>query len=189
VTFNDIDAAKKDIRRRMEGAVDVLHQEFGGLRTGRAATSLLEPVVVQAYGSEMPMNQVGTVSAPEPRLLTVQVWDKGLVKSVEKAILESGLGLNPATEGQVVRVPIPMLTEERRTELAKVAGKYAEDARIAVRNVRRHAMDDLKRAEKDGEISQDAHHEYSKEVQDLTDEYISKIDETLINKEEEIMQV
>ncbi len=189
MTFNDIDAAKKDIRRRMEGAVDVLHQEFGGLRTGRAATSLLEPVVVQAYGSEMPMNQVGTVSAPEPRLLTVQVWDKGLVKSVEKAILESGLGLNPATEGQVVRVPIPMLTEERRTELAKVAGKYAEDARIAVRNVRRHAMDDLKRAEKDGEISQDAHHEYSKEVQDLTDEYISKIDETLINKEEEIMQV
>jgi len=189
VTFNDIDAVKKDIHRRMEGAVEVLHQEFGGLRTGRAATSLLEPVAVQAYGSEMPMNQVGTVSAPEPRMLTVQVWDKGLVKAVEKAILESGLGLNPATEGQVVRVPIPMLTEERRAELAKVAGKYAEEARIAVRNVRRHAMDDLKKAEKDGEISQDAHHDYSKEVQDLTDTHISKIDETLAHKEEEIMQV
>ena len=133
MTFTDFNAEKKDIQRRMEGAVEVLHQEFGGLRTGRAATSLLEPVVVQAYGSEMPMNQVGTVSAPEPRLLTVQVWDKGLVQSVEKAIMESGLGLNPATEGQVVRVPIPTLTEERRQELAKVAGKYAEDARISIR--------------------------------------------------------
>jgi len=189
VTFSDMDAARKDIRRRMEGAVDVLHQEFGGLRTGRAATSLLEPVVVQAYGSEMPMNQVGTISAPEPRLLTVQVWDKGLVQSVEKAILESGLGLNPQTEGQVVRVPIPTLTEERRVELTKVAGKYAEDARIAVRNIRRHAMDDLKKAEKDGEISQDAHHDYGKEVQELTDEHIGKIDEALGHKEEEIMQV
>lgn len=189
MTFSDIEAARKDIRRRMEGAVDVLHQEFGGLRTGRAATSLLEPVAVQAYGSEMPMNQVGTVSAPEPRLLTVQVWDKGLVQAVEKAILESGLGLNPATEGQVIRVPIPALTEERRQELAKVAGKYAEDARIAVRNVRRHSMDDLKKAEKDGDISQDAQHDYSKVVQDLTDEYIAKIDEALKHKEEEIMQV
>ena len=189
MTFEDINAAKKDIRRRMEGATEVLHQEFGGLRTGRAATSLLEPIVVQAYGSEMPINQVGTVSAPEPRLLTVQVWDKSLVQFVEKAILESGLGLNPATEGQVVRVPIPILTEERRTEFAKVAGKYAEEARIAIRNVRRHAMDDLKKAEKDGDISQDALHEYNKEVQDLTDEFIGKIDGSLAKKEEEIMQV
>lgn len=189
MTFTDFNAEKKDIQRRMEGAVEVLHQEFGGLRTGRAATSLLEPVVVQAYGSEMPMNQVGTVSAPEPRLLTVQVWDKGLVQSVEKAIMESGLGLNPATEGQVVRVPIPTLTEERRQELAKVAGKYAEDARISIRNVRRHAMDDLKKAEKDGDISQDAQRDYSKEVQDLTDQFIAKIDGSLGHKEEEIMQV
>lgn len=189
MTFDGINAEKKDIARRMEGAVEVLHQEFGGLRTGRAATSLLEPIAVQAYGSEMPMNQVGSISAPEPRLLTVQVWDKGLVQAVEKAIMESGLGLNPVTEGQVVRVPIPMLTEERRTELAKVAGKYAEDARIAVRNVRRHAMDDLKKAEKDGDISQDAHHDYNKEVQNLTDEFIGKIDEALANKEEEITQV
>ena len=187
--FEDINAAKKDIRRRMEGAAEVLHKEFGGLRTGRAATSLLEPVVVQAYGSEMPLNQVGTVSAPEPRLLTVQVWDKSLVQSVEKAILESGLGLNPAAEGQVIRVPIPILTEERRAELAKVAGKYAEEARIAVRNVRRHAMDDLKKAEKDGDISQDLLHDYNKEVQDLTDEFVGKIDNALANKEEEIMQV
>ena len=187
--FEDINAAKKDIRRRMEGATEVLYQEFGGLRTGRAATSLLEPVVVQAYGSEMPINQVGTVSAPEPRLLTIQVWDKSLVQSVEKAILESGLGLNPAAEGQVIRVPIPILTEERRTELAKVAGKYAEEARIAVRNVRRHAMDDLKKAEKDGDISQDALHESNKEVQDLTDQFVGKIDDALANKEEEIMQV
>ena len=189
MTFTDFNAEKKDIQRRMEGAVEVLHQEFGGLRTGRAATSLLEPVVVQAYGSEMPMNQVGTVSAPEPRLLTVQVWDKGLVQSVEKAIMESGLGLNPATEGQVVRVPIPTLTEERRQELAKVAGKYAEDARISIRNVRRHAMDDLKKAEKDGDISQDAQRDYSKAVQDLTDQFIANIDESLGHKEEEIMQV
>ncbi|MEK9725717.1 MAG: ribosome recycling factor [Rhodospirillaceae bacterium] len=173
----------------MEGAIEVLHQEFGGLRTGRAATSLLEPVSVHAYGSEMPMNQVGTVSAPEPRMLTVQVWDKSLVQAVEKAIMESGLGLNPQTEGQLIRVPIPMLTEERRAELAKVAGKYAEEARVSVRNVRRHAMDDLKKAEKDGEISQDAHHDYNREVQSLTDEFIGKIDEALAHKEEEIMQV
>jgi len=189
MTFEDRNAFREDIRRRMEGAVEILHQEFAGLRTGRAATRLLEPVTVNAYGSEMPMNQIGTVSAPEPRLLTVQVWDKSLVKAVEKAILESGLGLNPAAEGQLIRVPIPMLTEERRTELAKVAGKYAEEAKVAVRNVRRHAMDDLKKAEKDNEISQDALHEYNNEVQTFTDEFVKKIDETLTNKEEEIMQV
>lgn len=185
----DIEAIKKDITRRMEGALDVLHQEFGGLRTGRANTSLLEPLVVEAYGSEMPLNQVGTVSVPEPRMLAVQVWDKGLVSAVEKAIQESGLGLNPSSDGQSVRVPIPSLTEERREELAKVAAKYAEDTRIAVRNVRRHAMDDLKRSEKDGDISKDAHHDYANEVQEVTDKYIGRIDESLANKEQEIKQV
>ena len=189
MAFEGINAVKQDIRRRMEGAADILHQEFGGLRTGRASTSLLDPVAVQAYGSEMPMNQIGTISAPEPRLLTVQVWDKSLVQAAEKAILEAGLGLNPATEGQVIRVPIPMLTEERRTELAKVAGKYAEEARIAIRNIRRNSMDNLKKAEKDGEISQDSHHEYNKDIQALTDEFVGKIDEALTKKEEEIMQV
>ncbi len=189
MTPKDIQSIKKDVTRRMEGAVDVLHQEFGGLRTGRASTSLLEPLMVEAYGSEMPINQVGTISVPEPRMLTVQVWDKTMVKSVEKAIMESGLGLNPSSDGQLVRIPIPALTEERRTELSKVAGKYAEDARIAVRNVRRHAMDELKREEKEGEISEDAHHEYSQEIQDLTDTYVNKIDETLAHKEQEIMQV
>jgi len=185
----DINETKKDINRRMEGAVDVLHTEFGGLRTGRASTSLIEPVMVDAYGSQMPMPQVGTVSVPEPRMISVQVWDKGLVKAVEKAIMDAGLGLNPSVDGQLVRIPIPSLTEERRIELAKVAGKYAEDARIAVRNVRRHAMDELKKAEKDGDISEDAHREYSTEVQNLTDEYIKKIDDTLSHKEQEIMQV
>jgi len=185
----DISATKKDVTRRMEGAVEVLHQEFGGLRTGRAATSLLDPLTVSAYGSEMPLNQVGTVSVPEPRMLSVQVWDKGMVKAVEKAIIDSNLGLNPSVDGQLVRIPIPSLTEERRIELTKIAGKYAEDARIAVRNVRRHAMDELKKADKDGDISEDAHHEYAKEIQDLTDEYVKKIDDVLSHKEQEIMQV
>lgn len=186
---SDIEAIKKDITRRMEGALDVLLREFGGLRTGRANTSLLEPLMVQAYGSEMPMNQVGTVSVPEPRMLTVQVWDKGLVGAVEKAILESGLGLNPSSDGELVRVPIPSLTEERRVELVKVAAKYAEESRVAVRNVRRHAMDDLKHDEKDGGLSKDEHHDYANEVQELTDKYVAKIDEALANKDQEITQV
>ncbi len=189
MTFTDFDAARKDIRHRMERAVEVLHEEFAGLRTGRAATSLLEPLTVHAYGAEMPMNQVGTINAPEPRMLTIQVWDKGLVSAVEKAILESGLGLNPNTEGQLVRLPIPVLTEERRQELTKVSAKYAEDARIAIRNVRRHAMDDIKKAEKDGLISQDAQHDYADEVQKMTDEFVTKIDEALTHKDAEIMQV
>ncbi|MBC8158799.1 MAG: ribosome recycling factor, partial [Alphaproteobacteria bacterium] len=146
-------------------------------------------VMVDAYGSKMPLVQVGTVSVPEPRMLAVQVWDKGLVKAVEKGILESGLGLNPSNDGQMVRVPIPALTEERRVELTKVAGKYTEDARIAVRNVRRHALDDLKKAEKSGDISQDEQKDYGQRVQDLTDEHIKKIDDALANKETEIMQV
>ena len=185
----NIDAMRKDVTRRMDGAVDALSKEFGGLRSGRAAASLLEPISVTAYGSQMPINQVGTVGVPEPRMLTVQVWDKGLVKAVEKAIMESGLGLNPASDGQLVRVPIPPLTEERRVEITKVASKYAEEARVAVRNVRRHAMDQLKRAEKDSEISQDEQHEYGREIQEMTDEHIKRIDEMLANKEKEIMQV
>lgn len=185
----DFGAVKQDITRRMDGAIDVLGKEFGGLRTGRASISLLEPIVVSAYGTDMPISQVGTIGVPEPRLLTVQVWDKGQVKAVEKAILESGLGLNPASDGQVVRIPIPELTEERRVELTKIAGKYAEDARIAVRNVRRHAMDDLKRAEKDHEISKDAHHDYGQEIQEMTDKHVARIDESLASKEKEIMQV
>jgi ribosome recycling factor len=180
---------KKDVTRRMEGALEVLHQEFGGLRTGRASASLLEPIIIDAYGSQLPINQVGTIGIPEPRTLTVQVWDKTMVKSVEKAIMESGLGLNPISDGQLVRVPLPALTEERRLELSKVAAKYAEEARIAVRNVRRHAMDELKRNEKDGGISEDEYHDYSHEVQELTDNYVKKIDKSLSNKEKDILQV
>ena len=178
-----------DLRRRMDGALQALHREFGGLRTGRASTSLLEPLNVDAYGSAMPMNQVGTINAPEPRLLTVQVWDSGLVKAVEKAIRESQLGLNPQTEGNTVRVPIPDLSEERRTELKKVASRYAEQARVAVRNVRRDGMDGLKKAEKDGDISKDEHHSVADDIQKMTDDHISEIDKTLATKEKEIMQV
>lgn len=185
----DIAALKTDTKRRMEGAVEVLHKEFGGLRTGRASTSLLDPITVDAYGQAMPLNQVGTVSVPEPRMLSVQVWDKGMVKSVEKAIMDAGLGLNPQADGQLVRIPIPPLNEERRKELVKVAGKYTEEGRVAVRNVRRHAMDELKKAEKDGDISEDEHRQYSDEVQKLTDDSIKQIDESLSNKEGEIMQV
>ena len=178
-----------DIRRRMNGAVEVLKHEFAGLRTGRASTSLLEPITADAYGTQMPLNQVGTISAPEARMLAVQVWDKSLTKAVEKAIRDSDLGLNPVTEGQLIRVPIPELSEERRSELARVAGKYAEQARIAVRNVRHHGMDNLKRMEKDGEMSEDDHHLWSEEIQEMTDETTKVIDEALVVKEAEIMQV
>lgn len=185
----DIEKLKKDVARRMGTAVEVLQKELGGLRTGRAATSLLEPLVVHAYGADMPMTQVATISAPEPRMLSVQVWDRGLTKAVEKAIQESGLGLNPVGEGQVIRVPIPTLTEERRHELSKVAARYAEEARVAVRNVRRHAMEELKKADKDGSISQDEHRDYSKQVQDMTDQNIKRVDEVFAKKESEILQV
>lgn len=178
-----------DIERRMDGALEALGREFSGLRTGRASAGLLEPITVDAYGSQMPINQVGTISVPEARLLSVQVWDRGLVKAVEKAILESSLGLNPQTEGATVRIPIPDLSEERRGELSKVAGKYAEQARIAVRNIRRDGMDRLKKMEKDGELSQDDQHLYGDEIQSLTDAHIKKIDESLQVKEREIMQV
>jgi ribosome recycling factor len=178
-----------DLERRMNGAISVLQTEFSGLRSGRASVSLLEPITVEAYGSEMPMNQVGTVSTPEARMLTVQVWDKGLVQAVEKAIRSSGLGLNPSSDGQLVRVPLPDLTEERRQEMAKIASKYAEQARISVRHVRRDGMEELKKLEKDGEMGEDEHHMWSDEIQELTDKMISEIDSILAGKESDIMQV
>lgn len=177
------------IRKRMDGAVDVLKGEFSGLRTGRAVTSMLDPVQVEVYGTRMPLNQVGTVNAPEPRMLTVQVWDSSAVKSVEKAIREAGLGLNPQPEGNLIRVPIPALNEERRKELTKVAGKYAETARVSVRNVRRDGMDMLKKLEKDKAISEDESKRHSDSVQKATDETIKKIDAMLADKEKDIMTV
>lgn len=187
------DAAKKELRadsdRRMGSAIDVLHKELAGLRTGRASVNFLEPVMVDAYGTSMPITQVATLGAPEPRMLTVQVWDKSLVKAVEKAITEAGLGLNPAAEGQTVRVPVPALTQERRQELSKVAGRYAEEARVSIRNVRRHAMDELKKAEKSSDISQDEQRDMAREFQDLTDRYIKEVGDVLQKKETEIMQV
>jgi ribosome recycling factor len=177
------------IKRRMDGAVEVLRKEFGGLRTGRASTALLDPVTVEAYGNKMPLNQVGTVAVPDPRMLSVQVWDRGLVKSVEKAIRDAGLGLNPSADGQTVRVPIPQLNEERRNELTKVANRYAEQARVAVRNVRRDGMDELKKLEKDHKISQDEHKAWSDEIQKMTDGHIKLIDQALAQKGQEIMQV
>ena len=179
----------KELDKRMHGAFDALKKDLAGLRTGRASVNLLDPVTVEAYGQRMPLNQVGTVSAPEPRLLSVNVWDKGLVVSVAKAIREAGLGLNPAPDGQMVRVPIPELTAERRAELAKLAHKYAEQGRVAVRNVRRDGMEALKKAEKDHKISQDEHRQKSDEVQKLTDRYVKQIDETLVTKEKEIKTV
>jgi ribosome recycling factor len=185
----DIDSLMKDLERRMAGAVEVLHKEFGGLRAGRASTSLLDSIVVSAYGSDMPLNQVGNVSVPEPRLLTVQVWDQSLVGAVEKAIQEAGLGLNPGSDGQLVRVPIPPLSEERRVEMSKIAGKYAEQARVAVRNVRRDGMENLKKMERDGDLSKDEHQQVSKDIQSLTDAQVEAIDQALQTKESEIMQV
>ena len=176
-------------RSRMDKAVDALKDEFASLRTGRASASLLDQVHVEAYGSTMPINQVGAVSVPEPRMISVSVWDKGLVISVEKAIRSAGLGLNPVTDGQNLRIPIPPLTEERRKEFVKLAGKYAEQQKIAVRNVRRDANDDLKKAEKASEISQDEQKKMETEVQKDTDAAIKRIDETLKAKEVEIMQV
>lgn len=185
----DFEAVKSDVKRRMEGALDVLQMEFGGLRTGRASTSLLEPLTIEAYGQSMPMNQVGTIGVPEPRLLTIQVWDKGLVSAVERAIRESDLGLNPSSEGQLLRIPIPPLNEERRIELGKIAGRYTEEAKVAVRNVRRHTMDALKKNEKEGEISEDEQREYGIEIQKLTDGYVGEIEKAFAKKEEEILQV
>ena len=175
-----------EIERRMQGAVTALKQDFSGLRTGRASATLLDPIQVNAYGSMMPLVQVGTVSVPEPRIISVQIWDKGLVTAVEKAIRESDLGLNPVVDGQTLRLPIPELNEERRKELAKTAAKYAEQARVAVRNVRRDGMDQLKSLEKDGDIGKDEHHSLSGKVQDLTDKVIKDLDAVLVQKEQEV---
>lgn len=176
-------------RDRMDKAIAALKEEFGSLRTGRASASLLDQVMVEAYGSSVPINQVGAVSVPEPRSISVSVWDRGLVVSVEKAIRNSGLGLNPVVDGQSLRVPIPPLTEERRKDLAKLAGKYAEQQKVAIRNVRRDANDDLKKAEKDSVITQDEQHRMEGEVQKFTDEAIKRVDEALKTKEQEIMQI
>ena len=186
-TANKPDLTKH--RERMDKAVSALKEEFSGLRTGRASAGLLEPVQVDAYGSMVPLNTVGAISVPEPRMITVSVWDKGTVQAVEKAIRAAGLGLNPMTDGTTVRVPIPPLTEERRRDLAKLAGKYAEQQRISVRNVRREANEELKKAEKDGAISQDEEKKMHAEVQKFTDEAIKRIDDALHVKEQEIMQV
>jgi ribosome recycling factor len=169
--------------------VEVLRHEFAGLRTGRASASLLEPITVDVYGAQMPLNQVGTISVPEPRMISVQVWDKTAVTSVEKAVRDSGLGLNPVVDGQLVRVPIPELTEERRIELSKVAHKYTEQSKVAVRNVRRDGMETLKKMEKNGDISQDDQRIWGEEIQELTDSTITKIDELLESKDQDIKQV
>ena len=173
----------------MDSAFDILVREFTGLRTGRASVNLLDTIKVDVYGSFMPLNQIGTINVPESRLLTVQVWDKGMVKAVEKAIRDSDLGLNPAADGQLIRIPLPPMTEQRRQELVKIAGKYAEDTRISVRNVRRDGMEMLKKWEKDGEISEDELHRLSSEVQTITDDHIKKIDDLLSLKQKDIMQV
>ena len=176
-----------DLNRRMHGALEALRHDLGGLRTGRASTALVDPIHVEVYGSNMPLNQVATVSTPEARLLSVQVWDRSNVQPVEKAIRSAGLGLNPITDGQVIRLPIPELTEERRKELAKLVGQYAEKARIAVRNVRRDGMDHLKQDEKKHEISEDERKRLEHEVQKLTDDTIQEIDDAADAKEKEIL--
>lgn len=178
-----------DLQRRMSGAQAALKTEFGGLRTGRASASLLDPVVVEAYGNKMPISQLGTVSVPDARMISIQIWDKSNVSLVEKAIQKSGLGLNPQVDGNLIRLPIPDLNAERRKELVKVAGKYAEEARIAVRNVRRHGLDELKRLEKDNHLGKDDHKLWADEVQEMTDKTIRQIDAALAAKEQEIMQV
>jgi ribosome recycling factor len=183
------EALLKDVERRMDGALEALRKEFGGLRTGRASASLLEPIQVNAYGNMTPLAQVASINVPEPRLITVQVWDRGNVKAVDKAIRESSLGLNPQGEGQLIRVPIPDLNEDRRRELTKVAAKYAEAARVSVRNVRRDGIEALRKKEKDGDISQDEQRKLEKDIQTLTDGHIKRIDDTLSQKDKEILQV
>ena len=178
-----------ELKRRMQGAISALKQELGGLRTGRASASLVDPIQVEAYGSHMPLNQLATVSVPEPRLISVQVWDRSMVHAVEKAIINSNLGLSPATEGQVVRLRIPELNEDRRKELVKVAHKYAEAARVAVRHVRRDGLDTLKKMEKDHKISEDDHKNMADQVQKATDHAIGEIDQMLAGKEKEILTV
>jgi len=185
----ELNALKTDLTRRMDGALETLRREFAGLRTGRASPALLEPVRVEAYGNEMPLPQVGTIAVPEARMITVQVWDRSMVNNVVKAIRDCGLGLNPSADGQLVRVPIPQLTGERRTELAKAAHRYAEGAKVAVRGVRRDGMEQTKALEKKHVISQDDEKRWTDEIQKLTDSYIKRIDESLAEKDKEIKQV
>ena len=179
----------KELEKRMRASLDALKREFSGLRTGRASTHLLDPVIVNVYGQKMPINQVATVSVPEPRMITVQVWDKATVSAVDKAIREANLGINPVVDGTIIRLPIPPLTTERRQELVKMAHKYAEHARVVVRSVRRDGMELLKKLEKDGRMSQDEHHKNSAKVQDLTDRLVKEVDQLLAHKEAEINKV
>jgi ribosome recycling factor len=185
----DLKALKQDLQRRMDGAMEMLRKEFSGLRTGRASPALLEPIRVDAYGTEQPLNQVANVSIAGPGLLSVQVWDKSVIKAVEVAIRDSGLGLNPQSEGQVIRVPLPPLTQERRNDLVKAAGKYSEGTRVAVRGVRRDGMEQIKAWEKKHEIGEDDAKSWAEEVQKLTDQYIKLIDQALAEKEKDIRQV
>jgi len=185
---DDFELDTDDLTRRMEGAIGALRQEFSSLRTGRASGSMLEPVMVEAYGQMTPVNQLGTINVPEPRMVTVNVWDRGMVSKVEKAIRDSGLGINPQTNGTIIMLPIPELNEERRRELTKVAASYAEHARVPVRNLRRDGMDQIKKAKADG-LSEDDVKFWESEVQDLTDKYIRMVDQTLDGKQAEIMQV
>jgi ribosome recycling factor len=177
-----------DLKRRMEGAITALRHEFASLRTGRASATMVEPIHVDAYGQQTPINQLGTVNVPEPRMLTINIWDKGMVAKVEKAIRDSGLGINPQTDGTIIRLPIPELNEERRRDLSKVAAQYAENARVAIRNIRRDGMEQLKRAKADG-LAEDDHKLWHDEVQELTDAHIKAVDGALESKQEEIMQV
>lgn len=184
--FNDI---KKDTAERMEKTLDTLRGDFGGLRAGRAHASLLDNIMIEAYGNLSPIAQVGTISVPDARTLSISVWDKGLAKSVEKALRESDLGLNPVSDGQLIRIPIPPLSEERRKELVKVAGKYAEQTKVAIRNIRRDALDDVKKLKKDNLISEDDEKKYGNEIQKMTDDSIKKIDDMFDQKEKDILQV
>ena len=180
---------KDDLIKRMDGAISSFNGDLSGLRTGRASTTMVDGILVEAYGQKMPIDQVGSISIPEARMISIQVWDKGLVIAVEKAIHESGLGFNPRVDGELIRIPIPELNEERRKELSKIAGKYAEQARIAIRNIRRDGMDEIKKIEKKSVIGKDRAVNLSNEVQEITDQYIKKIDEILLQKENEIRQV
>ena len=187
--MSDFNAIKNDTKTRMEKTIETLKGDFGSLRAGRAHVSLLDGIMVEAYGSPTPLAQVGTISVPDARTLSVSVWDRGLAKAVEKAIMESDLGLNPASDGQLIRIPIPPLSEERRKELTKIAGKYAEQNKVAIRNIRRDALDEIKKLKNDNSISEDDEKRFENEVQKLTDDSIKKIEELLVQKEKDIMQV
>lgn len=187
--MSDFNAIKSDSVNRMEKTLDSLRADFGSLRAGRAHVSLLDGIMVEAYGSMTPLAQVGTISVPDPRTLSISIWDRGLAKSVDKALRESDLGLNPASDGQLIRIPIPPLSEERRKELVKIAGKYAEQNKIAIRNIRRDALDEIKKLKKDNTISEDEEKRFENEVQKLTDDSIKKIEEMLSQKEKDILQV